>query len=227
MSSTEPTSKEAKESPIILNVGGVKFVTTLGTLRSQPDTMLGRMFAQHNQSITKPNGEGEYFIDYNPQWFDRILEFHRTGKPIHRPKNVDSFDQIVNFWAVPSQSVADELNSKASLVLKQFLDVVVEIMFQAVEIFSSNVCIILNRGGAHKIWLGSVDHEIEEKTMSRLNHGYQIIRSPAKEIVIKYLEKTFGASVSVVSNGKHIYSIKISNYFNYDEISKNIFDSIE
>ncbi|ORX92099.1 hypothetical protein K493DRAFT_354896 [Basidiobolus meristosporus CBS 931.73] len=227
MTFTETRPSDTKESPIILNIGGEKFVTTLGTLRSQPDTMLGRMFAEHNQSITKPNDDGEYFIDYSPEWFDRILEFHRTGKPLHRPKNANSFDQIINFWAVPSQSVAEELNSQASLVLKQFLDVVVEIMFQAVGLFSSNVCIVLNRGGAHKVWLGSVDHEMEEKTMSQLNHGYQIIRSPAKEIVIRYLEKTFGASVCVVSNGKHVYSIKISNYLNYEEISRNIFDSLE
>uniref|UniRef100_U9TTQ1 BTB-domain-containing protein n=2 Tax=Rhizophagus irregularis TaxID=588596 RepID=U9TTQ1_RHIID len=52
------------EQTIILNVGGIKYETRKSTLVYYPDTLLGTMFADRNQSLQHPKNENEYFLDH-------------------------------------------------------------------------------------------------------------------------------------------------------------------
>jgi len=63
--------------PIILNVGGARFSTTLDTLRTGNDTFFDKMFG--NGSITACSADGTIFIDRNPKTFQYILDFIRNG----------------------------------------------------------------------------------------------------------------------------------------------------
>jgi hypothetical protein len=73
----EAISKVQQFEPIVkLNVGGVRYTTSLTTLRRFPDTMLGSMFSGRH---TLPKGEdGYFFIDRDGTHFHHILNFLRS-----------------------------------------------------------------------------------------------------------------------------------------------------
>ena len=69
---------------IRLNVGGVRFETTLTTIRRIPDSMLAVMFS--GQHTVNKDDDGFVFIDRSPTHFDGILNFLRTGTvPVGMP----------------------------------------------------------------------------------------------------------------------------------------------
>jgi len=67
-----------EESKVTLNVGGHLFETSVGTLRTFPDSFLGRMFAPENRDFLKANN-GCYFIDRDGKLFRFILELYRNN----------------------------------------------------------------------------------------------------------------------------------------------------
>eukprot|EP01118_Nematostelium_gracile_P008819 TRINITY_DN2934_c0_g1_i1.p1 TRINITY_DN2934_c0_g1~~TRINITY_DN2934_c0_g1_i1.p1 ORF type:complete len:203 (+),score=46.69 TRINITY_DN2934_c0_g1_i1:2-610(+) len=62
---------------INLNIGGKKFVSSKSTLTCLEGTYFSAMLSSDHW---RPNSEGEYFIDRNPKYFRRVLEYLRTGK---------------------------------------------------------------------------------------------------------------------------------------------------
>ncbi|CAG8460613.1 1253_t:CDS:2 [Paraglomus occultum] len=68
---------------IVLNVGGIKYETTLSTLLAYPDTFLGRMFQARNDELSHPTNNNEYFIDRDGHVFRYVLQYYRTGKIIY------------------------------------------------------------------------------------------------------------------------------------------------
>jgi hypothetical protein len=70
--------KEIENVPQIikLNIGGKIFTTTLSTLTTEKDTFFTSMFSE--QFNTKPDKNGEYFIDRNPKHFHLILDYLRN-----------------------------------------------------------------------------------------------------------------------------------------------------
>ncbi|KAG6928701.1 potassium channel tetramerization domain containing 21 [Chelydra serpentina] len=63
--------------PITLNVGGKLYTTSLSTLTSFPDSMLGAMFS--GNMPTKRDSQGNCFIDRDGKVFRYILNFLRTS----------------------------------------------------------------------------------------------------------------------------------------------------
>eukprot|EP00941_MAST-03F_sp_MAST-3F-sp1_P003873 g3873.t1 len=81
------STKEKFESPslqedsiVILNVGGRRFHTRVSTLCSAPNTLLGAMFSERNRAMLKPDSNGEFFFDRDPDAFSAVINFHRNGK---------------------------------------------------------------------------------------------------------------------------------------------------
>eukprot|EP00966_Prymnesium_polylepis_P166135 3840311-Prymnesium_polylepis.1 len=67
-----------------INVVGVRFETTLTTIRRIPDSMLAIMFS--GQHTVHKDDDGFVFIDRSPTHFEDILSFLRTGSvPIGTP----------------------------------------------------------------------------------------------------------------------------------------------
>ena len=83
-------TKMNPNSVVKLDVGGTMFKTTHGTLLSDQDSMLAKMFS------TETNGRipaiqddsGAYFIDRCPKYFGIILNFLRGGM-VKKGANVD------------------------------------------------------------------------------------------------------------------------------------------
>ena len=65
-------------SPVKLHIGGKHFVTTMQTLRKDPNSMLAAMFS--GKFDTKPSEDGSFFIDRDGTHFRFILNYLRTGK---------------------------------------------------------------------------------------------------------------------------------------------------
>ncbi|XP_078688086.1 uncharacterized protein LOC144920086 [Branchiostoma floridae x Branchiostoma belcheri] len=62
--------------PVTLNVGGHIYTTSLSTLTSYPDSMLGAMFS--GDLPTGRDDQGRYFIDRDGELFRFVLNFLRT-----------------------------------------------------------------------------------------------------------------------------------------------------
>lgn len=69
----------APEDTFIINVGGVKFETTLKTLMSVPGSRLQTLASLKTNHASYRNRLGDYYFDRNSSAFETVLEFHRTG----------------------------------------------------------------------------------------------------------------------------------------------------
>jgi uncharacterized protein YjbI with pentapeptide repeats len=66
--------------PTRLNVGGVRFETTLTTLCRFPESMLATMFLGSDRINVPLDADGFVFIDRNHECFAAVLDFYRTGE---------------------------------------------------------------------------------------------------------------------------------------------------
>ena len=74
----KPNNLISSQEPITLNVGGVKYQTSLSTLTSHSDCYFAKMFG--GRFSVQPNKDGSYFIDRDGKCFGHILDFLRTRK---------------------------------------------------------------------------------------------------------------------------------------------------
>nr|KAG5694306.1 hypothetical protein BaRGS_032024 [Batillaria attramentaria] len=86
------------ETRVRLDVGGKVFTTTVDTLRTLPETRLGRLVTE-----TKLNTEKELFFDRNPKIMNSVLDLYRTGE-LHLPENLCSAvaARELEFWEIPT-----------------------------------------------------------------------------------------------------------------------------
>ena len=64
---------------ITVNVGGVKYTTTVSTLTKHPDSMLGKMFDPDGSFQITKDETGAAFIDRDGDLFRHVLNFLRNG----------------------------------------------------------------------------------------------------------------------------------------------------
>ncbi|KAH3843266.1 hypothetical protein DPMN_116778 [Dreissena polymorpha] len=88
-----------------LNVGGKTFLTTKATLISVPDTRLSILSKNSKEYVPEL---GVYFFDRNPDTFNFVLDFYRTGE-LHLPKHVcgATIRNELEYWQIASMSIAD------------------------------------------------------------------------------------------------------------------------
>lgn len=67
---------DEKQKIIKLNVGGIKFMTTVETLNNAPGSLLQRMF-DSSFDLPPRMDDGSVFIDRDPALFEYILEYYR------------------------------------------------------------------------------------------------------------------------------------------------------
>ncbi|KAI8799590.1 hypothetical protein BJ742DRAFT_845298 [Cladochytrium replicatum] len=99
-----------EDARVRLNVGGTIYETYVATLRRDPDSLLGTMFADrnsvmlkpdHNESEAAPAEQREYFFDRNGRTFEVVLDYCRTGKLIVPPgMSLESVREELDFWQI-------------------------------------------------------------------------------------------------------------------------------
>ena len=70
--------ERAQGSRVALNVGGVRYETSIATLRSVPNTMLDAMFSGR-YAMEPDDGAGAHFLDRDGLLFRYVLEYLRDG----------------------------------------------------------------------------------------------------------------------------------------------------
>ena len=94
-------------STVKLNVGGKHFITSVQTLRKDPNSMLAAMFS--GKFDTKPSEDGSFFIDRDGTHFRFILNYLRDGELI-LPEGATALKQLqkeAEFYQI--QGILDEL----------------------------------------------------------------------------------------------------------------------
>lgn len=91
--------------PIVFNVGGVKFATSVDTLRRVPNTYFSNLVSNRwEASLTK---DGSIFIDRSPAAFGYLLEYLRSPENFHNifdlmtPMERYHFEQDCHYYAMP------------------------------------------------------------------------------------------------------------------------------
>ncbi|XP_038067198.1 uncharacterized protein LOC119737151 [Patiria miniata] len=77
-----------------LNVGGLVYFTTLGTLRSNVDSTLGRMFSGNFQKKCEKDKAGNFLVDADGPLFRYVLGFMRHGGRLDLPKDFKDMDLL-------------------------------------------------------------------------------------------------------------------------------------
>jgi len=95
---------------VTLNVGGVLYTTTLGTLCAEPGSMLAAMFSGRHTIVT--DKDGNPFLDRDGQSFKHILNYLRTGIV---PANLSMYEQDMlqqdaDYYAI--ESLARKMKEK-------------------------------------------------------------------------------------------------------------------
>ena len=79
---------------IDLNVGGSTYTTSLETLTSVPDSLLGQMFSEPSKLPPPPkDSSGRYFLDRDGQLFRFVLDFLRAQK-LALPENFAECERL-------------------------------------------------------------------------------------------------------------------------------------
>ena len=94
-------------STVKLNIGGQYFITSVQTLRKDPNSMLAAMFS--GKFDTKPSEDGSFFIDRDGTHFRFILNYLRDGVLI-LPEGATALKQLqqeAEFYQI--QGILDEL----------------------------------------------------------------------------------------------------------------------
>ena len=94
-------------STVKLNVGGQHFITSVQTLRKDPNSMLAAMFS--GKFDPKPSEDGSFFIDRDGTHFRFILNYLRDGVLI-LPEGATALKQLqqeAEFYQI--QGILDEL----------------------------------------------------------------------------------------------------------------------
>ncbi len=99
------TSSSGGTSVVRLNVGGLRFQTTVWTLRRVADTMLERMFSEDwaaHGCTNDEEGAPEKFIDRDGRHFHVVLNFLRDGPSVVLPDDTTALKEIAREAEVPT-----------------------------------------------------------------------------------------------------------------------------
>jgi hypothetical protein len=87
---------------VTVNVGGMKYTTQLGTLRTHENSILAAMFSSPI-AVPRDTRDGSFFIDRNGSVFGLILDYLRSGTLVvpRDPVQYTVLRREVNFYGLP------------------------------------------------------------------------------------------------------------------------------
>jgi len=114
-------SSNSASSFVALNVGGQSFVTSVETLRKDPQSMLAKMFSNSFQASSKDE-QNRILVDPDPGCFTVILNFLRTGR-LFLPKSVsvEMLYEEAQYFCIDSLLELLSEDNRSDLNRNQFL----------------------------------------------------------------------------------------------------------
>ena len=102
---------------IPLNVGGVRYMTRLSTLKKYPDSMLAALFSGRYQ--VDKDADGNFFLDSNGMLFGYLLEFLRNGLVPPREHAVPLYREASYYGLHELAEKLHMMPSVVSLIVKE------------------------------------------------------------------------------------------------------------
>ncbi len=105
---------------VTLNVGGRRFGTLVGTLRSHHESLLARMFAEDGQLPLGRDADGCFVLDRDATAFSFLLNYLRTGKVV-RPDNRAELEALrieAEYFALPDLAAGLQAEFSRSEVVR-------------------------------------------------------------------------------------------------------------
>ena len=101
-----PNVENFAQRRIILNVGGQRHETYLGTIKNFPDTRLFWVVENVAKAIDYSSDKIELFFDRHPGIFAQVLNYYRTGK-LHCPNDVCGplFEEELAYWGIDEKDM--------------------------------------------------------------------------------------------------------------------------
>ncbi|XP_019630020.1 PREDICTED: potassium voltage-gated channel subfamily A member 10-like [Branchiostoma belcheri] len=89
---------------VVINVSGLRFVTTMATLETYPDSLLGD---NRRRKWYYDANKNEYFFDRHRPSFEAILQYYQTGGVLQRPEEVPAevFLDELEFYDVGEETL--------------------------------------------------------------------------------------------------------------------------
>ncbi|CAG8445146.1 1967_t:CDS:2 [Ambispora leptoticha] len=223
---------------IILNVGGHKYETYRSTLTAYPNTFLGTMFAERNQTLLHPSANNEYFFDRNGRAFHFILEYYRTGSILWSPSSLITqaeLEKELDFWQIstsssslfPSSSFSHTLKDSAKLV-QDFLEMLRILIKVPHRYLRTKVNLVFPLFNSE---LFSVEPGFEDfiKLVEPFKHiGYPISRECGKVLAQNLMNEIKGLRCEISAEGsnpndwRYRWEFIIPLPYSFDQILSNV-----
>ena len=105
--SDRPISRTSDDTPVVINVGGIRFYVSWSLLERLPQTRLGKLRRARNteeilELCDKFNlDDNEYYFDRHPRNFGAVINFFRTGR-LHLGEEgcPVAFKQDLDYWGI-------------------------------------------------------------------------------------------------------------------------------
>lgn len=105
--SDRPISRTSDDTPVVINVGGIRFYVSWSLLDRLPQTRLGKLRRARNteeilELCDKFNlDDNEYYFDRHPRNFGAVINFFRTGR-LHLGEEgcPVAFKQDLDYWGI-------------------------------------------------------------------------------------------------------------------------------
>ncbi|KAH7713932.1 BTB/POZ domain-containing protein KCTD17 [Aphelenchoides avenae] len=86
-----------------LNVGGKVFQTSTQTLSRDSDSFLARLVSDNQSIPIEKDGDGAILIDRNPEYFQIVLDYLRTGRlTLSENVNFEQLMEEIDFYGLPA-----------------------------------------------------------------------------------------------------------------------------
>ncbi|PVU90479.1 hypothetical protein BB559_004610 [Furculomyces boomerangus] len=127
---------------VTLNIGGIRYETSLKTLLTKPNTLLCTFFSD-SKAYTPPDSNGEYFFDRDGNIFSGIINWYRSSNRdiseffTEKQFNESIVRQELEFFRIPHGEVlvnlANSITSKSEQILLNFTQTILKLCIIATE----------------------------------------------------------------------------------------------